>query len=70
MFTRKFWLDAGDTFLVALVAVAIVDVEALIAVGSLEQAGVVGASIARAGLIAGVRAVAPRFIALRNRSEA
>lgn len=68
MFTRRFWRDAGEAFLIAAAAVAFVDGEQLVQVGSLEQLGVVGVAVLRASVIAGLRAVAPRIIALRDSS--
>lgn len=70
MFTRRFWRDAGEAFLIAAAAVAFVDGEQLIAVGSVEQLQVVGVALLRAMAVAGIRAVAPRIIALRDSSAA
>ena len=65
MFSRKFWMDAGDTFGVAALAVLATDADVLIAAGSWEQAGVIVVSLGRAAVIAGFKAVGSAFRARR-----
>jgi hypothetical protein len=66
LFNRKFWVDAGEAFAIAVAATVVVDAEALVAVGSREQLLAVGIGLGRAAIVAGLRAIAPRFIALRD----
>jgi hypothetical protein len=67
MFSKKFWRDAAEAFVVAATAVLVVDAESLVAVGSREQALTVAVALGRAAVVAGLRAVAPRIIAYRDR---
>lgn len=70
MLSRKFLRDAGDSFLVAALTVVVLDPTALLAAGSVAQLLIAATALGRAAAIAGFAAVAPRFIALRDKRSA
>ena len=68
---KKFLREAGEAFLIAAGVVMLDDgAELLTAVGTGDQLLVGAVAIARASVAAGFRAVLPRLLALRARSEA
>jgi hypothetical protein len=64
---RRFLLDAGEAFVIAFAVVAVDDASKLVdAVGTKEQLVVGLAAITRAATAAGLRAVLPMLVALRE----
>lgn len=65
---RRFLAEAGEAFAIAAAAVLVVDAEKLAAVGSREQLVTVAVGLGRAAFVAGLRSIAPRVLALRERA--
>jgi hypothetical protein len=64
---RQFLLDAGEAFVIAFAVVAVEDASKLVDTAGTKEQLVVGlAAIARAGAAAGLRAVLPMLVALRE----